>query len=756
MANFNLRQTGDEVQKYINSIPVIDVTGTLSGSIITFGSNPYSQIAANYAADCSSIIRLTVGTAVYLLRVTQYDGTNYTAAEMSGAHNVVATIGSASASATIDAGIDATPTQNSNNLVKSGRVWEIGAKKTNVITADVELRQTQINSSGNWSNPVRYKHIIIPVEANMIVAFTARNSDNAIYAFLTSDAEPVNNTPAPIVTGTTRVTIAAGTSTQFTVPNGCNFLYLYGGDGSLGATHVRDHLPDSVTLIKTLESRLNEAESTEELLNNTIGEKNLDLSLYRVSSGLLTTSNTWSNAARYYHILIPVIKGDIISLTANASYSTYYGFLTNDVQAQTGKDAPVVTGTSRVEVPANNSATFTIPDGCNYLYLYGGDGNQGNSHVRDYLPTFVSLKSTISALLDIASNLGYLFGGGIIATNPDIEWRGKMVAAKKRYYTSTITDKPNPVVLAHISDIHGNWSNVRRFVEFTQHHAAYIDGLLNTGDTPVGLFTDGFYNSLVLGNIVANIMNVVGNHDTRGSDGWQQYVGVSVYNALIAPYVSNWGVTQPTDAAANGYCYYYKDYSTQSLRLIVVDIMGYDATEDAWLASVLANARSNGYHVVIATHFAGGRDSEHQEENAFNVMACNYSTLQITSGNASGLYGYNSLAYMMTPTVKSFIDNGGIFVGYIQGHYHLDFVAKLAEDSRQLIYAIGSSKVGETRDYNHVGATRMQDEFQIISIDTFKNTIRLFKVGANIDEFGREKNSICVNYLTQTIIAEGY
>lgn len=124
MANYNLTQTGDEVQAYIDSIPVIDVTGTLSDSTITFGSNPYSQIAANYAADCSSIVRLTVGTAVYLLRVTQYDGTNYTAAEMSGAHNVVATIGSSSASATIDAGIDTTPTQGSNNLVTSGGVWE--------------------------------------------------------------------------------------------------------------------------------------------------------------------------------------------------------------------------------------------------------------------------------------------------------------------------------------------------------------------------------------------------------------------------------------------------------------------------------------------------------------------------------------------------------------------------------------------------------------------------------------------------------
>lgn len=151
MANYNLTQTGDEVQAYIDSIPVIDVTGTLSGSNIVFATNPYSQIAANYAADCGSVVRLTVGTAVYLLRVTQYDGTNYTAAEMSGAHNVVATIGSSSASATIDAGIDTTPTQGSDNLVKSGGVY--GYINGNEVTVEVAQELTA-NEYYNMTGPI--------------------------------------------------------------------------------------------------------------------------------------------------------------------------------------------------------------------------------------------------------------------------------------------------------------------------------------------------------------------------------------------------------------------------------------------------------------------------------------------------------------------------------------------------------------------------------------------------------------------------
>lgn len=136
MANYNLTQTGDEVQAYIDSIPVIDVTGMLSGSNIVFATNPYTQIATNYASDCGSVVRLTVGTKIYIVRITGYDGTNYTGSVKDGDDFVSLTIGSSAASGSItspsfstgealsDVGIDATPTLLSDNLVKSGGVYD--------------------------------------------------------------------------------------------------------------------------------------------------------------------------------------------------------------------------------------------------------------------------------------------------------------------------------------------------------------------------------------------------------------------------------------------------------------------------------------------------------------------------------------------------------------------------------------------------------------------------------------------------------
>jgi len=150
---YNLTQTGDEVQDYIDSIPVIDITGTQSGNTIAFGSNPYSAIDANNIAGCGSIIRLTVDSDIYLLPVTKKNSSTYTASVMIGAHNIVATITSSAASATIDSGIDDTPTADSDNLITSGAVAEV-EELIQGSTTTVDSSQTTARSSYTQYFPI--------------------------------------------------------------------------------------------------------------------------------------------------------------------------------------------------------------------------------------------------------------------------------------------------------------------------------------------------------------------------------------------------------------------------------------------------------------------------------------------------------------------------------------------------------------------------------------------------------------------------
>ena len=68
-----------------------------------------------------------------------------------------------------------------------------------------------------------------------------------------------------------------------------------------------------------------------------------------------------------------------------------------------------------------------------------------------------------------------------------------------------------------------------------------------------------------------------------------------------------WDVEQPTGADENGYCFYYKDYTTEGIRLVVIDAFDndetYQATQQAWFADVLASARTSGLAVLVASHF---------------------------------------------------------------------------------------------------------------------------------------------------------
>ena len=380
--------------------------------------------------------------------------------------------------------------------------------------------------------------------------------------------------------------------------------------------------------------------------------------------------------------------------------------------------------------------------------------NDGTNEVRIAIRCISGVSFPIS-LLDITGSSED--NSSILALN-NSEFLSKMLSAKKRYYTSTDTEQKQPITIAHISDIHSNWTNVVRFLEFCNYYNSYIDILVNTGDTVIGDYDDGVDGySQIVG--VQNIINVIGNHDTRYNDennntDWQGKVGLPVYDMLIRPYISNWGVIQPSDADTNGYCYFYKDFVENNLRIIFIDIMGYDETEDLWLSNILDDSKNKNYHVLIATHFSASSDDS--DKPAFEKIKCNYSSLYEIGTNTYQLNGYNDIAYLMMITVQSFIDNGGIFIGYMQGHYHTDFVAKVYNYPKQLIYSIGATKAGETRDYKHTIGTRNQDEFQIISIDTYLNIIKLYKVGANVDMYGRHKNSICINYISGEIISESF
>lgn len=598
-----------------------------------------------------------------------------------------------------------------------------------------------LGSAGKFGTSQTYSYALIPCVPGDRFKLYGNPSYSGRYAWFTSYIKAASGDTAPLVENTERYEVPVGESVIVTAPATAAFLYIQATGNCIS----------KVEKITTVSQDLDAVEDNGEVFTP------IDIASLDLKGGYISSGGVWLNTVRYRHVIIPCGSGETYII--KGTYNSYYAFLETYSTPVNNQPAPLVDGTTRSEALNGTSARIVTPPGTKYIYLYSGDVSISYAAGKWNLPQVFGRVQDVAALAAKQEALEQQIASGvsssdILALNPESEFVPKMLSATKRYYTSTDSNRPHPLVFLQVTDIHGNWTGVERFLEFANKYHEYIDELVNTGDTVAGVYADGVagYDAI---EGVEKILTIIGNHETREGDNWQAHVGQDAYNMMIAPFVSDWSVVQPAHAAADGLCYYYKDYAAKNVRAVFVDIMGYDSAQDEWLGEVLNGARNVGYHVVIFTHYAGARSEAEASLAAFNKVPCNYTTLYSVGGTSDNLTAYNPQAYKMMETVDSFMQAGLHFVGYVTGHYHVDFVAKCAKYPDQLIYAVGATKSGEMRDFDHVLGTRNQDEFQVIAIDPVSSIVKLYKVGAYYDRNGRSKGSVCVNYSTGEVLGEG-
>lgn len=379
-------------------------------------------------------------------------------------------------------------------------------------------------------------------------------------------------------------------------------------------------------------------------------------------------------------------------------------------------------------------------------------------------------------------------GDGILDLNPEKEIVEKLKAAK---YTDGGTYKG--VTFAHISDYHcpvvgsitsDSTKNYERFLEFVSYFkdndVKLIDDAVDTGDLTDTNTTDNFdsaHEALKELDGFDEVLLINGNHDTDVSDGtrWYGKIGKPVYDREFKAHAEPesgttdpWGVTFPTGAGSDDYypCYYHKDYSTGSnpaLRAIFLDVMGWDTTQQTWLNTVLAEAQTNGKHVIIFAHYLSDRRV---------AVKCSYCRETGETGEGTGAFNgemsvnqgapsgkptaiTNGDLHSISYNVQQFIDAGGVFVGYICGHRHLNKVGYLKKYPKQWFVNITSCKRGEPHDYANDGK-RGQDNFELVTVNTFTNCLNLIKIGGRYNNAGSLTNTLGINYDKGSIVSEGY
>lgn len=370
-----------------------------------------------------------------------------------------------------------------------------------------------------------------------------------------------------------------------------------------------------------------------------------------------------------------------------------------------------------------------VPNNASYIYISCRKASENQWKDPEYPWEY--------ALMNLATSIP----DETIISNTDVY--GKLL--NSRHVTS---GKNPPLSILHFSDLHGDKGALSRIMNYAKIYDINIADAICTGDMVPGEAEeiDSWWNE--------NVLTCMGNHDTADYEsGSYDWTALSMANRdayYIAPFESNWNIEHTA-----GTSYYYKDYTTEKVRLIVMDGMlytgasasGTEATaQTAWLENLLSDAITNSLHVLIAIHAPhGGSTAE----------ICSFS--RYNQGEMP-TYADCNTPQIVIDTVATKITAGLHFVGYIVGHTHQDNIWDAENDGKQLMYCVTCAAV-DTQTSQWINSDQHRDDqhdaFNLITIDTSNTLVKIVRGGgADIDDHIRTRKAICFDYSTGTKVGE--
>jgi len=330
-----------------------------------------------------------------------------------------------------------------------------------------------------------------------------------------------------------------------------------------------------------------------------------------------------------------------------------------------------------------------------------------------------------------------------------------LVANAKRGRTVNPSNIGSCFSFFHFSDIHGNTENLGRIEKIYNRYRQFVKDIYCTGDIVTNTYADT--------NILSGypyILALVGNHDAwsaseisgvteRQDSMWWVVNQKSCYDKYLAD-VAKWGVTQPENAAQNGYCYYYKDYTEgdNTLRIISLDCMHYNvggdlvdgvSMQNTWLEEVLADAKTQSIPVVIMVHYwPVWVNIGHPE-----VLHCAYSTTDYIASDY--------LPDISIKSVQSYIDNGGEFICWVVGHAHADVISVPRDYPNQMFIAVDcATNANSVGNSERVSGTKSQDAFNLIAFDTETKLVKVVRFGSDTTRQLTQKRRLLFRYADYT------
>ena len=364
---------------------------------------------------------------------------------------------------------------------------------------------------------------------------------------------------------------------------------------------------------------------------------------------------------------------------------------------------------------------ITIPDGVYYVRF-----SDGASSMADFSVERVGLWTRIHDAIEAVNETEY-----------------RNLLEQSRYGTNVLT-------LLHFSDLHMDTTTMGCISTFRTKYAEFIDDVIQTGDVSNG-FSNDWSELVSLG--LDDCLGVIGNHEALGSSK-NSATQQELHEKYIAPYIGGWNVVQPTgvdDSESANYCanYYYKDYDTATIRLIVLDTQKWSSAQLTWFTEVLASARTAGYAVIVASHVLPG---------AVTITDCNFSAKYSGNGNVMHAFPTNDAPLASEDAVSAvndFITAGGEFTVWIGGHEHADIFGVFTNYPNVAAYMIDKASIERSTP----GAARIRGEknqhaFNLMTIVRDGKNLKFVRIGEDVDGLMRGKHVFCYNYNTKTVVSQ--
>jgi len=336
---------------------------------------------------------------------------------------------------------------------------------------------------------------------------------------------------------------------------------------------------------------------------------------------------------------------------------------------------------------------------------------------------------------------------GIVALNPVDSVAPKLKEARETDDCGEVA-----VTLLQFSDLHGDIENLQRICDFKKAYAEFIDDAIHCGDA-VMCYSDDVFPWDVVPD-ARGILNTVGNHDCwKGHLLWSQtnhpydatreeaYQTVMVGKKKSIPFVEGWGVVKPEGSCT----WYYKDYPV--MRLIVLDVIHFDAVQQKWFAETLSAANKACKPVVVVAHY--------QPQGGLTKIESGFSSKMeavnpVPDPGESQMERLSNAAY---DEVDKFIAAGGTFVCWLTGHTHLDMIGQVTGHPKQFMITV--DKAGYRDGYmgeERVRGQKSQDSFNLVTVNPSRSIVTVDRIGCTVGENGVPKTRFRFNYLTGEIL----